>query len=62
MTEERLQGAIDLYNALSESQLQLEQNDSWSWSLIADWWNVIADWNLEQIYDVVITEARELLD
>lgn len=61
MTEERLQGAIDLFNEISESPLQLERNDSWGWRLIATWWSVIADWDLEQIWSVLVLEIRDLL-
>ena len=61
MTEERLQWAIDLYNELSGSELQLVRND-WNWSLIADWWSVIADGDLEHIYRVLLLEARDLLN
>ena len=60
MTEERLQGAIDLANDLYGC-FQLEQRDSWNYVLVADWWNVIADWNLEQIYDVLVSELKNLL-
>lgn len=62
MTEEKLQGAIDMINEISGSSYQLEQMDNWSWSLVVDWWNVIADWNLEQLWDILLSEARNLLN
>ena len=62
MTEEKLQGAIDLINEVSGTSFQLERNDSWSWSLIADWWNVIADWDLEQIWRILVLEAKDLFN
>lgn len=62
MTEEKLQGAIDLINEISGTSFQLERSDSWNWSLITDWWSVIADWDLEQIWRILVLEAKDLFN
>lgn len=60
MTEEKLQGAIDLINELAGTSLELERND-WNWILKEDE-TAIADGNLENLWDIVLSEAKDLLN
>lgn len=60
MTEEKLQGAIDLINDITGSTYQLEK-DSRSYSLILDDIQ-IADWNLEDLYQLLVADWKSLLN
>lgn len=57
ITEERLQGAIKLANEVTGTTFQLWY-DEWIYKLIQDW-EVIADWWIEQLYNVLVETVKQ---
>lgn len=57
ITEERLQGAIELANAITGTTFRLWY-DEWFYKLFVDW-EVIADWWIEQLYNVLVEEVKQ---